>query len=731
MLDRQTIRDALLQAQELARRGMHDAAIGLCRQVVQQAPEAAEGWFALGAVALRGGSNSEAETALRRALGLFPGHAGGWSDLSTAVNRQGKSGEAESCARQAIALAPASGDAWLALANAIFAQQRWKDAAETYRQSLTYDPQNAAAWNNLAAAEQKRGELAAAQEAYERSLSLAPGHPGAVANYACLLSERGEPGRATEVLKDAIGALAPSVETYLLLGFGCQRLSLRDLAEDAYRRAVAIAPRHREARYNLGLVLLDKWSLAEAEALIREVLADDPSYAEAWALFSGILQAESRMDESRAALERAVTLSPDPHRHSRLLLNLQYADDASAAMLLEAHRHWDALYGQPLAPPTPLSIQARSEEKRLRIGFLSADFGQHPTAFLVLPALEHLDKRACSVVCYSDRLSEDQYTARFKAASDVWRVVVDTPPEALAQQIRDDGIDILLDLMGHTGRNHLLVFARRPAPMQVTWFGYVGTTGLEAMDYLLADRLHVRPGEESAYVETVLRMPHGYGCYGAPPEAPEVGPLPAPAAGHVTFGCFNSTAKYSRRTLDAWSAILQRVPAARLLLKYGALDQADLQEWMRGQFARRGIASERILLEGWSGHRDHLAAYSRVDLALDTQPYSGGVTTCEALWMGVPVITCPGPTFASRHSVSHMTNAGYGQFVAADLEGYVELAVQWAGRVDELAVLRAGMREQVRSSPLCDAPRFARDLLSVLRQAWESRGAAANRPETA
>ena len=345
--------------------------------------------------------------------------------------------------------------------------------------------------------------------------------------------------------------------------------------------------------------------------------------------------------------------------------------------LLAAHRAWDAAHGRAVAPKVPARPMDRAANRPLRLGFVSADFAGHPTGCLVLPPLEHLDRAAISMVCYSDRVLEDEYTARFRAVSDQWRVTHGLADEELAAQIRQDEIDILFDLMGHTGRR-LMMFARKPAPLQVSWLGYVGTTGLAAMDCLLADRFHVRDGEEPWYCERIVRMPAGYVCYGPPRYSPEVPGLPALATGRVTFGCFNNPAKFSRGVLEAWSAILRRVPGAGLLLKYGGLDDVAVQDRLREQFASHGVAGDRIVLEGAAPHAELLAAYGRVDLALDTQPYSGGLTTCEALWMGVPVITWPGKTFAGRHSTSHLINAGYPQFVAEDANGYIELAVQWA-----------------------------------------------------
>jgi protein O-GlcNAc transferase len=462
--------------------------------------------------------------------------------------------------------------------------------------------------------------------------------------------------------------------------------------------------------------------LPEAETCVRQLLADEPQYADAWVLLGTIQQARGRIDEALVAFHRSLALAPDTGKHSKLLTGLQYADTASPDQLLDAHRQWDAAYARHLLPKEPVVAFPRPAAQSLRLGFISGDFGHHPTGFLVLPALECLDKSRCSVVCYFDRLMEDEFTARFRAAADIWRPISGLSDDDLTDQIRKDEIDILVDLTGHVG-HRLLVFARKPAPVQITWFGYVGTTGLTAIDFLLADRFHVRSGEDAWYTESVLRLPNGYACYRPPNETPAVGPLPALASGRVTFGCFNNPAKYSYRILDAWAQILRRSPTAQLLLKFGWLGDFDVQQSLREQFAQRGVEPERILVEGPSPHRELLASYNRVDLALDTQPYSGGLTTCEALWMGVPVVTFPGKTFAGRHSVSHLTNAGYEQFIAADLPSFVELAVRWASRLDDLAMIRSEMRERVRQSALCDAPRFARDLLTVLQRAWESRAA--------
>jgi protein O-GlcNAc transferase len=489
-----------------------------------------------------------------------------------------------------------------------------------------------------------------------------------------------------------------------------------DEAETALRQSLSVNPNQAPTQYNLALVLSYQGKLDEAELLANEVLALQPSYASAWSLLGVILNKQMRRDEGLAALARSIELEPNATTHGLLLLEQQYRDGVSPAALLAAHQQWDIRHAAPLLPSAPAGTVRRSTNQPLRIGFVSADFRLHPVGFLSFAAVKHLDRARCSVVCYADQNTDDPLTAAFRQAADQWRSIAGLSDQAVAEQVKADEIDILIDLAGHSG-NRLLVFARKPAPIQATWLGYVGTTGVSAMDFLIADRFHVPAGEESFYAESVLRLPHGYACYTPPEDAPEVGPLPALSGLPFTYGCFNNPAKYSPRMLDAWAEILRRVSTAQLLLKHTGLDQAQMQQRIRDHFARRDVDTGRIVFAGRSPLREFLAAYHRVDLALDTHPYSGGLTTCEALWMGVPVVTYPGVTFAGRHSTSHLSNAGYDQFIARDLVNYIDLAAHWANRIDELAALRSTMREQVRTSHLCNAAEFANDFLAVLSEA--------------
>jgi protein O-GlcNAc transferase len=713
---------AIAQIEEWMRRGALDAAESSCRQVLQHSPEDSRAWNCLGLITLVRGAFDQAEAALKRAAALAPGNADAWNNLSAALFQQGKLDEAAECARSAIAHGNATAAPWLNLGHIAVRQQQWGEASTAYRQALSLDPQQAAAWCNLAVAEQEQGRFDSAEAAFQRSLSLAPDDTTTRTQYAWLLAQRGQPERAIEAIRDLLLPVAGSAHAWVVAGHAYGSLGSRPSAIAAYRQALELAPERSDAASGLAAALANEWKLTEAEALIDRTLANDPSFVPGWGVAGGIQQTQGDAEQAVQYFRHALELKPDAQTHSNLLLAMQYLAGAAPDSFLAAHRAWDAAYARALFPVAPAAVIRRGGGRPLRIGLVSANFRRHPIAFLALPGLEQLDRKQCELVCYADRADEDEYTARFRAAAADWRPTAGLSPAELAEQVRRDEIDVLVDLMGHTG-TRLLAFARKPAPLQMTWLGYVGTTGLAAMDCLLADRFHVCPGEESGYVEQVLRMPHSYACFGPPADAPAVGPLPARASGQVTFGSFNNPAKLSSLTIDTWSDILRQIPGSQLLLKFGGLDEPELQHRWRSRFGRRGIAPQRILLEGWSDPNALLATYGRVDLSLDTLPYSGGLTTCESLWMGVPVVTYPGATFASRHATSHLSNGGCAEFVATDRAGYVRLAIGWASRLDDLALVRASLRERVRQSPLCDATQFARDFLATIAAAATRRNA--------
>ena len=668
-----------------------------------------------------------AEQIYRQVLQVEPNQAHAIHLLGMIAHRLGKLDQAVACCRRAVELKPDYAEAHGSLGMAFKDLGKIDEAVACYRRCLELQPGYAEGYNNLGAAYKEQGKLDDAVACCRRAVDLKPEYVEAHCNLGNVLRDQGK-------LDDAVACC---------------------------RRALQLKPDFPVAHNNLGNALRDQDKLDEAVACYRHSLELQPDYAEAHNNLGNALKDQGNPDEAIACYRRSLELQPDyAVAHSNLLFALQYCAGITPAALAEAHAEYDHRHAASLLPPSrPISRMSRRgaggeagspsapcpdpllpqegapvRPARLRLGFVSPDLGRHPVGYFLVRVLENLDQEQHDKIAYSDRIVQDDLTHRLQAAVTQWRDVSGMSDPQLAEQIRADRIDILFDLAGHTAHNRLLVFARKPAPIQVTWAGYVGTTGLKAIDYLLADRYEVPPGAESHYQERVLRMPDGYVCYDPPAYAPPVAPLPALGRGQhphplplsrwargagVTFGCFNNPAKITPHVIEVWARILRRLPGARLVLKFAGWNQSAVARRFTEMFVAHAIDPGRLELLGRSPHAELLAEYNRIDLALDPFPYGGGLTTCEALWMGVPVITCPFETFASRHSLSHLSAMGLTETVARDLDEYVELAVSLAGDWPRLADLRAGLRPRMAASPLCDGKRFATNLSSILHSVWK------------
>jgi protein O-GlcNAc transferase len=680
--------------------GNLDQAVTLFRQTLELKPQYAEAHVSLGTALKDQGHLDEAAACCRRALELRPDYAEAQSDLGVVLKEQGKLDEAAACWRRAVALKPDYCLAHCNLGVALKAQGKLDEAIVCYRRALDLNPDYAEAHNNLGVVFNNQGKLNDAIACCRRAVELKPNYADAHNNLGVALHEQGQLGEAVV----------------------------------SFCRAIKCKPGYFVAYNNLGNAFKDLGQLEEATACGRRALELMPDYVEAHNNLGNVLKDQGRADEAVACFRRALELKPDfAMAHSNLLFALQYCHGATPTALAEAHAEYDRRHAAPLKErgpgcselpvypssliPHPSSFISHPSPRPLRLGFVSPDLGQHPVGYFLVRVLENLDPDEHATICYSDGSFSDNISQRLQAAASEWRNVRTMSDERLAEQIRVDRTDILFDLAGHTAHNRLLVFARRPAPIQITWAGYVGTTGLAAMDYLLADRYHVPIGAERHYREQVLRMPDGYICYDPPADAPAVNALPALDRGHVTFGCFNNPAKITSHVIGAWARILGRLPDSRLVLKFKGWNDPGVVRRYTEMFVAHGIDLGRLKFLGYSPHEELLAEYNRIDLALDPFPYCGGLTTCEALWMGVPVVTFPGETFAGRHSLSHLSNVGLTETIAQDLAEYEELAVSLAGDMPRLAALRAGLRERVVASPLCDGKRFANNLAAILRDA--------------
>lgn len=506
------------------------------------------------------------------------------------------------------------------------------------------------------------------------------------------------------------------------LGNALAALGRIDQAAIHFERVVSLVPEHASARSNLGLIFLQRGRLTEAAAHFEKAIALQPDFAQAHNNLGLTRQTQGQVDQALAHYHRALALRPDyADAHSNMLLALNY-QSSDPAEVFAAHQNFSKRWESALAVSASQFPNDRSPERRLRVGYVSSDFRQHSVSHFIGPVLKSHNRDHFEIFCYNSHSHEDDVTAQLKVLADHWRRVAGVPDEIVARQIRNDQIDILVDLNGHTANNRMLVFARKPAPVQVTWLGYPNTTGLSAMDYRITDGYADPVGTtEQFYSETLVRLPETFSCYQPPQDAPPVSELPAREKGHVTLGSFNHQAKLSPEVMTVWAKLLRAIPGSRLVLKNTSLGDAAVQRAVREVFATSGVASERLELLGLDPSRVvHLARYRHMDIGLDPFPYNGATTTCEALWMGVPVVTLAGRTHAGRVGVSQLNNLGLTELIGDTPEAYIDTVVRLASDLERLSQLRREMRSRMVVSPLTDARRFTHNLENAYRAMWRN-----------
>jgi predicted O-linked N-acetylglucosamine transferase (SPINDLY family) len=613
---------------------------------------------------------------------------------------------------------PTIPEAW-ALALQHHRAGRLPEAELVYRQIVAADPDHHDAWHMLGVIACQCGKYRAGVDCIERVLRHRPNWAQAHYNLGNAWRDLGKLDEAVACYQRAVQWKPDYLEAHHHLGKVFKKQEKLDEAAACYRRALELKPDYVEAHIDLGNVFRDVGKLNEAAAGYYRALQLKPDHVRALSNLGTVLKDAGWLDEAAVCYRSALERKPDfAEAHSSLLLTYQYGAAVTLSELAAAHAEYDRQHAEPLRTARAPHVNDRDPLRRLRLGFVSPDFGRHRVGYFLIRALENLDRNQCETVCYCDRIIKDDLARRFQAAATVWRDVVGLSDEGLTEKILSDRIDILFDLAGHTAHNRLLVFARKPAPVQITWIGYKGTTGLDAIDYILADRYTIPAGQEAWYRERVLRMPDGYVCYDPPEPSPDVAPSAAAKNGYIRYGSFNSLAKITPQVVEVWAKVLGRVPDSRLRLKYKGLGDESVCGRYLDLFAMHGVDPSRVELTPPSAGAEYVTAYGEIDIALDPFPFGGGITTCDAIWSGVPVITCPGETFASRHSLSHLLNVGLTETIAATMDEYVELAVSLAGDLPRLSRLRAGLRQRMIASPLCDGKRFAANLMQVLRGAW-------------
>ena len=630
----------------------------------------------LGVLSHQTGDHHRAVQLIEKAICINPSNPFYYGNLGVVYHSLDLVDRSISCYHKAQALKPDYTEAFNNLANIFRKQGRLTQAAAMYQKALSLQPDDAATYNNLGHVYRDLGCVRVEIACYEKALMVDP-------DYA---------------------------QSYLNLGNALQYQGELDKAIICYQKALQKKSNFPEVYNNLGSVFIMQGQLNEATQCYQKALLMSPYYAEAYNNLGSIHQNQGKVMEGIFCFRKALEIKPDYIKaHSNLLYAMHYDPDIGSDRLYEAATHWWQQHGLKKTP-TFHPVTNSTKSGRIKIGYISPDFREHSVSYFFLPLLRHQNRDSFEIFCYSEVKREDEITYQIKELSDHWRPIAWLRDRAIADQVRQDGIDILVDLAGHTAENRLPVFAYKPAPVQITWLGYPGTTGMPDMDFRLTDEIADPPGEADEYhSETLVRLPQGFLCYGPPEDAPDVSGLPARKNGHITFGSFNNLPKINPEVIDLWSRLLDQVADSRLLLKSKQFIDEQVRQRFLDLFSDCGIGAERItLLPRAATTAGHLALYHQVDIALDPFPYNGTTTTCESLWMGVPVITLRGDRHAGRVGASILTRIGLGEMVAENQDQYVGIGIKLAQDMTALENLRADLRSHMQSSVICDGKSFAR-----------------------
>lgn len=567
------------------------------------------------------------------------------------------------------------------------------------------------------------GRFEQAKALLQRVLQLSPADPTANNGMSIVLSNLGQSEGALMYAQRATAGAPHDANMLNTLGTAYNGLERHDEARKVLETALAIEPANPFIRITLCNALWGVKQFTAATEVLAKGLELVPNHPELAARIAPQLVLLGRGDEAIARCKAALAAHPGAVEPAiKLCSTIVYASHATPSEIAEVHR----AYGRSLAAqhPTPVRSFANTKEpdRQLRVAFLSADLRHHSVAFFVESLIQHMDRKQFAITCYANTTMFDGVSQRIKAMCATWREVESMRDADLVSRILADKIDILIDLHGVSVGHRLPVFQLRPAPVQVTYCGYPATTGLSTMDYRIVDSITDPPGAEAHCTETLVRLDPCFLCYRPPEEVPEVETVPPSVrAGHITFGSFNTSAKINERTCELWARVVLAVPGSRLVLKSHQFSDSALCEYLVGLFARHGLEASRVtFLPSEMRPADHLRAYERLDIALDPVPYNGTTTTCEAMWMGVPTVTVLGDMHASRVGASLLTNVGLSELVAKDEHEYVRVASALAQDAPRLAALRAGLRDRMRASPLCDASAHAARFAVALRTMWQS-----------
>jgi predicted O-linked N-acetylglucosamine transferase (SPINDLY family) len=700
--------------------GEFESAIEKYRSAISVNPSYAEAHYNLGTTLKDAGMLDESVSSFRHALAINPNFAEAHNNLGNALRALGRLSDAEAHQLQAVTLRPMSAEFNYNLGTTQLEQGRASKAIFSFKSALALNPAHAESHCNLGNAYRDIGQLNDAVIAYTNAVQINPGMAIAHNNLGATLKNMGRVDDAIKSLSKALALKPDYAECHSNLGAALRDLGQLDVAVERYKTALRISPDLVEAHCNMGVVLRDQGRLQQALSCFQEAAAIRPSFPEPHSGLAMTLQALWRPIEAEKNFRRAVELDPkNATYHSNLLFHLELHPSKDTSNLFAEYQNFGQKFEVEHIKNWPTFSNTKDPSKILRVGFVSGDFRNHPIANFIEPIINHLAKMPLlQLHAYNNYAFEDAVTKRISQSFAHWTSVYGVSDADFAQQIQDDGIDILIDLSGHSAYNRLQTFARKPAPIQVTWMGFPGTTGLQAMDYYLSDKYFLPQGEfDSQFTEQIVHLPAS-AVFQPSPESPPVTALPALRNGYVMFGSFNRPNKISRDVIRLWSQVLHALPDARLQMAAMPADGPDPQllEW----FQSEGIDPQRLSFHKMCALSTYLGLHAQVDICLDTFPYNGGTTTLHALWMGVPTLTLAGTTAAGRTGASILGHVGLNAFLATSEQDFVQKGHELASDLDTLSTVRTSLRERFLSSSMGQPAVVAAGLESALRAMWHT-----------
>ena len=665
------------------------------------------------------GRLAEAEKIYRQILSQQPDQPDALHLLGVLTAQGGQLDAGVQLIRQALRFRPDFPEAHSSLGNVLTGMGQLDDAIASYQQAIRLKADYADAHYNLGRALQCKGRFDAAIAAYRLVIGLKPDYDGAHYNLATTFMSIGKLDEAIGCYRQAIRLKPDLAETHNNLGVALWHMGRFDDAIAACHQAIRFKPESAEAHNNLGNALNSAGQPSEAIASYRQAIRLKPDFAEAHNNLGNALKDIAALDDAMACYQEAIRRKPDyAATHSNLICTLHFHPGHDAAMISAELSRWNRQHAEPLKKLIQPHTNNRDPDRRLRIGYVSPDFCGHVIGRNILPLLREHDHSQMEIFCYASVVHPDHLTGQFQRYADVWCPIVGFSTTRIVDLIRRDQIDVLVDLSLHTGNNHLLVFAHKPAPVQASFAGYPGSTGLDTIEYRLTDP-HLEPPESSDHFhqEKLIRLPHTFWCYDPSSPAPVINPPPAQTNGHVTFGCLNNFLKVNQQVVQLWARVLRAVMGSRLIL---LCPEGSARQSITEMFRKEGIQPDRIELIANQPRPQYLELYHRIDVGLDTFPYNGHTTSLDSNWMGVPVVTLVGQTIVGRAGLSQLTNLGLTALIAYSRERYVEIAARLAADLPRLAELRRTLRLRMQASPLMDAGRFARDIEAAYRQMWRN-----------